>query len=421
MPTEVIMPKVDMDMDTGTIVDWHASEGKKVQKGDALFDIETDKATMEIESPETGILQFIAAAKGTRVPIGGNVAWIFAEGEEIIAPPGIQKSSNSTPAKIADHESSAAKSIISHPGVATANGACRATPVAKRIAKSNNIDLAGIKGSGPRGRIIKADVERALNVQALQTSIMPPPFPLTDARKIADDLGIKYREIAVDRMRVTIADRVSQSKATVPHFYLNSDCRIDDLLSLRAQINRTIGDEISKKISINDLLVRACALALKAVPQANASWAGDRIIQYVSANISVAVAVEGGLMTPVVRDAQNKDVQTLAAEIYDLAARAKAGKLARKEYQGGSFSISNLGMYGVKSFNAVINPPEGMILAVGKANRQIVAGADDRPEAATIITVSLSCDHRVIDGAIGARWLGKFQNLVENPAALLLK
>ena len=222
-------------------------------------------------------------------------------------------------------------------------------------------------------------------------------------------------------MRSVIAARLSVSKATVPHFYLEQDCKIDALLALRAQINKVLSSAGGNKISLNDFLVRACALALRAVPQANASWAGDRIIQYGSANISVAVAIEGGLVTPVVRDAQIKDVQAISVEIADIAERARTGKLAKREYQGGSFSISNLGMYGVKAFTAIINPPESMILAVGQGRPQIVVGEGDLPETATILSVTLSCDHRVVDGAVGAQWLSQFQNFIENPAALLLK
>ena len=420
MPTEVIMPKVDMDMEAGTVAVWHVAEGKRVEKGDALFDIETDKATMEIESPQTGILQFIAAREGDEVAIGGNVAWIFAEGEEIVAPRGAgDLPAPDAPGPKPDLGSGGAeKPEIADLGP---NGKYRASPLARRIAKSNDMDLAGVTGSGPRGRIIRADIDQALAEQALKSPAQPQPGTITDAKKIADGLGLGYTEIKIGRMRAIIAARLSESKATVPHFYLEQDCKIDALLTLRTQINNVVNANGGKKISLNDFLVRASALALQAVPQANASWAGDRIIQYNSANVSVAVAIKGGLVTPVVKDAQRKDVQTISVEIADLAERARTGKLAKRDYQGGSFSISNLGMYGVKAFTAIINPPESMILAVGQGRLQIVVGEDGLPETATIMSVTLSCDHRVVDGVVAAQWLSHFRKLIENPAAMLLK
>ena len=221
-------------------------------------------------------------------------------------------------------------------------------------------------------------------------------------------------------MRSVIASRLTESKNTVPHFYLNADLEIDALLTMRAQINLVLENSGSKRVSVNDLLIKASAAALTAVPEANASWDGDNIIKYEGAHISVAVSVDGGLITPVVRDAQKKDIQTISAEIGDLAARAKTGKLSSQEYQGGSFSISNLGMFGVKSFTAIINPPQSMILAVGQGTPQFIPDGEGKPKLVTVMCVTLSCDHRVVDGALGAVWLKKFKELVENPAALML-
>lgn len=418
MPTEVIMPKVDMDMEAGTVAVWYATDGQNVTKGDALFDIETDKATMEIESPQTGVLRFVTAKEGDQVAVGNTVAWIFTEGEVQTAPDG---KPDNVPCAQENTDASDPVSKIQQGGETGMKGKHRSSPLARRLAATNNIDLATVSGSGPRGRIVRADIEKAMASDAGNGVAAQPPVPRSDPRKIADALGLEYTEIEVDRMRSVIAARLTESKTTVPHFYLETECRIDALLALRTQLNNVVAiAEADRKISLNDLLVRACALALRAVPEANASWAGDSIIRYASANISVAVAVEGGLLTPVVRDAQDKDVQTISEEIADLAGRAKAGKLAKREYQGGSFSVSNLGMYGIKSFQAIVNPPESMIMAVGQGQKQVVVGENGQPETATIMCVNLSCDHRVVDGVVGARWLSHFQTCIENPAALLL-
>ena len=379
-----------MDMSSGTIAGWHKAEGEIVAKGEALFDIETDKATMEVESPGTGTLHFVSAKNGDIIPIGQTVGWLFAEGEQVVQPTG-------------------------------SDGKKRATPLARRVAKRLNLDIHSINGSGPRGRIVCADVKEAAEVD--------PPSLLSDtiksgdktgAQKTADDLGLAYTKVPVTRMRSVIASRLTESKNTVPHFYLNADLEIDALLTMRAQINLVLENSGSKRVSVNDLLIKASAAALTAVPEANASWDGDNIIKYEGAHISVAVSVDGGLITPVVRDAQKKDIQTISAEIGDLAARAKTGKLSSQEYQGGSFSISNLGMFGVKSFTAIINPPQSMILAVGQGTPQFIPDGEGKPKVVTVMCVTLSCDHRVVDGALGAVWLKKFKELVENPAALML-
>lgn len=432
MPTEVIMPKVDMDMETGTVAVWHLEEGASVEKGDALFDIETDKATMEVEAPASGSLHFIAAQKDDVIPIGGNVAWIFSKDEKVVAPAGATTEIKSEVKVIAVTESdtnaekpseqTSPAATIDPTSAPQNNSRIRATPLAKRIARLKGIDLGLVNGSGPRGRIVKADVNTYLSSTPVITEVSKhvQSCSALNAKSTADKLGISYSEIPVDRMRATIASRLTQSKSTVPHFYLDIDCNIDALLKFRKEINVALEAAGSKKLSINDMLIRASALSLAAVPQANASWAGDRILQYDDANISVAVAIEGGLITPVVKQAQLKNMQAISAEVFDLAGRARSGKLSQSEYQGGSFSISNLGMFGVKSFNAIINPPESMILAVGKAARQFVPDENGAPIVATILSVTLSCDHRVVDGAMGAKWLQHFQNLLENPILLTL-
>ena len=421
MPIEVILPKVDMDMSSGTIAGWYKAEGEIVAQGEALFDIETDKATMEVESPGTGTLHFVSAKKGDIVPIGQTVGWIFSKGEQVVSPAG-SGSNDSQFNTIAETAPAIEIPNVEKTKTASLNaGGKRASPLARRVAKKLNVDLFTVDGSGPRGRIVCADIETAArsNQPSLPAKIATIGAK-TGAQKTADDLGIAYTKVPVDRMRSVIASRLTESKSTIPHFHLNADLEIDALVTMRAQINLVLKESGSKTVSVNDLLIKASAAALKAVPEANASWDGDTIIKYDDAHISVAVAIDGGLITPVVRNAQKKDIQTISAEISDLATRAKTGKLTSQDCQGGSFSISNLGMFGVKSFTAIINPPQSMILAVGQGALQFIPDNDGKPKLANIMSVTLSCDHRVVDGALGAIWLKKFKELVESPAALLI-
>ena len=421
MPIEVILPKVDMDMATGKIADWHRAEGELVNEGEALFDIETDKATMEVESPGTGTLHFVSAKKGDEVPIGQVVAWLFSNGEEVVAP-----AVAAAPAKVPSPDESAALQTneIMSAAASSSGKSLRATPVARRLAKDRGIELTLIVGTGPRGRITRADVE---DFDGSKSDVDVAPSvgsgitsAETGAQKAADNLGLSYDLIPVGKMRAVIAKHLAESKSTVPHFYLDADIHLDALLALRNQFNAPVAEIEVRKISINDFLVRACALALKKVPKANAAWDGDHIVQYRNAHISVAVAVDGGLLTPVVREAETKGLREVSDEIADLAERARAGKLGSDELKGGSFSISNLGMFGVKSFNAIINPPEAMILAVGQGVKQFVPDDNGNPKLATVVSVTLSCDHRVVDGALGAVWLQEFKSLVENPLEIVL-
>ena len=410
-----------MDMSSGTIAGWYKAEGEIVAQGEALFDIETDKATMEVESPGTGTLHFVSAKKGDIIPIGQTVGWIFSKGEQVVPPAG-SGSKDSYFNTIAETAPTIEILNVEKTKTASLNaGGKRASPLARRVAKRLNVDLFTVDGSGPRGRIVCADVETA--ARSNQPSLSAKTVKIgakTGAQKTADDLGIAYTKVPVDRMRSVIASRLTESKSTIPHFYLNADLEIDALVTMRAQINLVLKESGSKTVSVNDLLIKASASALKAVPEANASWDGDTIIKYDDAHISVAVAIDGGLITPVVRNAQKKDIQTISAEISDLAARAKTGKLTSQECQGGSFSISNLGMFGVKSFTAIINPPQSMILAVGQGALQFIPDNEGKPKLVNIMSVTLSCDHRVVDGALGAIWMKKFKELVESPAALLL-
>lgn len=414
MPVEVILPKVDMDMASGTIAEWHKAEGETVTAGEPLFDIETDKSSMEVESPGNGTLHFVSAHVGDEVPIGQVIAWLFAEGEAVEAPAGCAAPQRAAkPAQVVE---------VAPPPVSALNGreGLRATPLARRVAREKSIELADVTGTGPRGRITRADVEGFTPTAETASPPAQRPAAKTGAQATADALGIDYDLIPVSKMRAVIAARLTESKSTVPHFYLDADIQLDALLALRAQINEAGAKNDEPKISINDLLVKASAIALKAVPRANASWDGENIVQYQGAHISVAVALDDGLVTPVLRDVQAKGLHAVSAEVADLVQRAKSGKLSAAEMKGGSFSISNLGMFGVKSFNAIINPPESLILAVGQAQQQFLPDDEGNPKLVTVMSVTLSCDHRIVDGALGAQWLQEFKALIENPLKIVL-
>ena len=425
MPIEVILPKVDMDMLSGKISFWLKSEGDAVEQGEALFEIETDKATMEVESPGTGTLQFVTAQPGDDVPIGHAVAWIFEQGEEIVAPSLSDDLVSRNKNLVEENDANGANAHLpkeDQPGKNANSLKVRATPLARRIAKESKIDLADIVGSGPKGRVTKADVELELSKveKSRQSSAVTTDEVKKGEEKVVVDLALGYSTTPVTKMRSVIARRLTESKTTIPHFYLNADVELDALLNLRSQLNLAIEAEGLKKISVNDFLIKACANALKDVPDANVSWDEDKIIRYDQANVSVAVSIDGGLVTPVVRNAEAKSIKAISYEVADLVLRAKSGKLSNREYQGGSFSISNLGMFGVKSFNAIINPPESMILAVGQGTKQFVPDAEGKPVLKTLMSVSLSCDHRVVDGALGAKWLNHFVKNVENPVTMIL-
>ncbi len=454
MPVEVIMPKVDMDMANGIIAQWHAKEGDTVVEGEPLFDIETDKSNMEVEAPASGVLRQVAASNGDTVDIGVCIAQIYAQDEALVSqvdaasiqhgsPPSHASESEVRRAAIvganhagnvassqplaADADTHATSMATSVADVVKLTGVrsdqtekVRATPLARKIAGQLGVSLDSVNGSGPRGRITKSDVERAAaSTRMVETPVSAPDSVGASTAQL-DALGIAYTRLPVGRMRTTIAQRLSDSKSSIPHFYLECDCRVDTLQAYRKQLNEALGADNSLKISLNDLIVMAAAKALEAVPEANVSWAGADIIQYQDANISVAVSVEGGLMTPVVRGAQAKSIKILSAELGDLSARARQGKLSPNEYQGGSMSITNLGMFGVQRFQAIINPPEAMILAVGSASRQIVVDDNDQPAVANVMSVCLSCDHRVLDGVVAARWLQAFKARIENPIQLML-
>jgi pyruvate dehydrogenase E2 component (dihydrolipoamide acetyltransferase) len=402
MPIEVILPKVDMDMASGTISRWLVKDGDRVRKGATIFEIETDKSTMEVESPGDGTIGQISAKEGAVVPVGVAVAFIFGEGEDagaIRLPQAASKAVEAPKLQIA----SAEIAPISR-GDSTKP---RATPLARRIAREHGLDLAAIAGQGPRGRIRAEDVQQHL--KAPQPAPAPAPTPAAPA-------GDDYHLVPIDGMRRTIAERLTLSKTTVPHFYLSAACDMAKLLALRGEINAV---ESLPKLSVNDFIVKALALALRQVPEANARWSDAGIRQYRAVDVSVAVAVEGGLVTPVVRAACAKSLGAIAAEVKDLAARARDRKLQPADYAGGTTTLSNLGMYGVERFAAIINPPQATILAVGAATRRpVVVGEEIR--IGTRMDCTLSCDHRVVDGAVGARLLAAFRDLIETPLRLLV-
>lgn len=427
MPTEIILPKVDMDMTSGKIAVWHVSEGTKVAVGTPIFDIETDKAAMEIESTGAGVIHHIVAKPGDVVEIGRTVAWLYAEGEPVGARPGSQPVQAAVPATAAIALPQKLNGAA-HSGQDVPAGRHRASPLARKLAKAAGIALAGIAGSGPHGRITRHDVEShavakppaAMTVAAVPVTT-PRPEILPDEKVLALYEPGTYDLAPHDNMRRTIAKRLVASKSTVPHFYLSTDCRLDDLLTARDRLNGRSpkAGPGAYKLSVNDFLIKALALALRDVPAANASWTEAGMLRHKRIDVGVAVAVDGGLFTPIIRNADLKTLAELTHEMKDLAERARTRKLSPGEYQGGTTSLSNLGMFGVKQFDAIINPPQATILAVGAGLKQ-PAVVNDTLTIATLMTATLSCDHRVVDGALGAAVLLAFKGYVEDPVRMLM-
>ncbi len=433
MPTEILMPALSPTMEEGTLAKWLVSEGDAVSSGDLLAEIETDKAMMEFEAADDGVVGRILVPEGSaNVAVNTPIAILLAEGEsaEDAAPPVVEapapvpapaSAENAAPVPGEDQPAPP-------PAPATTAGGERifASPLARRIAADKGLDLARIRGTGPHGRIIKADVEGAAEapppMAAAPATAAPAPAlsaPTPSAEAVMRLYqGRDYTELPLDGMRRTIAARLTEAKQTIPHFYLRRDIRLDALLELRARLNERLAAR-SVKLSVNDFIIKACALALQTVPEANAVWAGDRILQLAPSDVAVAVAVDGGLFTPVIRDAETKSLSMLSAEMKDMAKRARGRALAPHEYQGGSFAISNLGMFGIEGFDAVINPPHGAILAVGAGVRKPVVGADGALSVATMMSCTLSADHRVIDGALGAQLLQAIVGNLENPLLML--
>jgi pyruvate dehydrogenase E2 component (dihydrolipoamide acetyltransferase) len=436
MPIEILMPALSPTMTEGNLAKWVKKEGDAIKAGDVIAEIETDKATMEVEAVEEGTLGKIVVAEGTQgVAVNAVIALLLEEGESADAlskavapkPAPAPEASKTEPAKAEAPKAEAAPAP--KPAAADHGERVFATPLARRMAEQAGVDLAGVTGSGPNGRIVKADIEAAAGKPkaAPQAAAAPEAAPkaaaaapaaaaLTKEKVVALAGNVPYTEFPNSSMRKVIAKRLTEAKQTVPHFYLTVDCEIDQLLKIRAELN---GRGDGHKISVNDFVIRASALALKKVPAANASWSDDVILQWSQADIAVAVAIEGGLITPIIKQAEGKGLATISSEMRDLGARAKAGKLKLEEFQGGTFSISNLGMFGIKEFSAVINPPHGCILAVGAGEQRPVV-KNGALAIATVMSCTLSVDHRVVDGAVGAAFLKAFKGLIEDPLSMLL-
>jgi pyruvate dehydrogenase E2 component (dihydrolipoamide acetyltransferase) len=432
MPIELKMPALSPTMEEGTLARWLVKEGDKVSSGDLLAEIETDKATMEFEAVDEGIVTQILVAEGTDgVKVGAVIAMIQGEDED--AAPSAAAPVQSVPPVAADKVAStvqAVEPIAAAPRPQTAaashvpsqnNDRVIASPLAKRIANNKGLDLTAVAGTGPNGRIVKADVE-ALSGESRSTVAATAPnaslrTEAPAAKPTAIDTDIPHEVIKLSNMRKTIARRLTESKQQVPHIYLTVDVRLDALLKLRGELNASL-ESRGIKLSVNDMLIKALALTLIQVSACNVSFAGDNMLQYSRADISVAVSVPTGLITPIVTDAANKSLSKISTEVAELAARAKDGKLQPHEYQGGTASISNMGMMGIKQFDAVINPPQAMILAVGAGEKRPYI-VDDALAIATVMSVTGSFDHRAIDGADGAMFMKVFKELVEKPLGLV--
>jgi len=419
MATEVILPKVDMDMATGTIAGWHVEDGATVKKGQPIFDIETDKAAMEIESPADGVIKLGGAKKGDVIAIGAVVAMIYGAGETAKSFTQVAAQAPvATPAQAAQTANAVTPAQAQQ---SNKSEGIRATPLARRLARQKGIKLESIVGSGPHGRIVAEDVAEAKHIPAPYAAA---PLHITSAD--SQSVRAMYAEGSfdvkpLDGMRRIIAQRLTQSKQTVPHFYLSATCTIDQLLAIRERLNLHSPKEgpAAYKLSINDFIIKAMALALQQVPDANVTFTDDGILQHRASDVGVAVSVEGGLFTPIIRNAEKKTLASISSEMKELATRARAKKLQASEYQGGSAAISNLGMFGVESFTAIINPPQATILAVGAAVERFIP-VNKQPVLATQMSVTLSCDHRAVDGAVGAKLLQVFKNLIEDPALMLV-
>ena len=418
MPIKILMPALSPTMEHGNLAKWIKKEGDKVSAGEVIAEIETDKATMEVEAVEEGVLAKIIVAEGAQeIPVNALIAVLLEEGEAAESLEAfIQQSSEPAAAAKAKSEPKIEKlvpapAVVDKPAsiaVSTAsnkNTRIFASPLAKRVAAMEGVSLASLTGTGPHGRIIKADVFAGGGQ--------------IKAKGVVTRNSEEYKTVPNNNMRKIIAKRLLESKLTVPHFYLSIECMMDSVLAARVELNTSFGEDKSKKLSVNDFVIMAAAKALKDVPEANASWSDEAIMLYNNVDISIAVAIDGGLITPVIRNADQKAITVISSEMKDLAKRARENALKPEEFQGGGFSISNLGMYGVKNFNAIINPPQGCIIAVGMSSKRAVI-VDDKIEMRTMMDVNLSCDHRVVDGAVGATFLASFKKYMESPILMFI-
>ncbi|MBX9841112.1 MAG: pyruvate dehydrogenase complex dihydrolipoamide acetyltransferase [Xanthobacteraceae bacterium] len=457
---DVLMPQLGETVAEGKITKWFVAAGAAVKPGDNLFEIETDKVSMEVPSITAGTLTEIRVQAGDVAPVGAVVAIIAGEGGATASAPAASAPQAPTASKPAPASPSfvpaqagtqgqglgprfrgderAVRSAnlaydnldpffeVRTPsrnfGPAKTSGGTHVTPLARRLAGENGIDLARVSGSGPRGRIVAADVEKAIGSGAGRAAPAIATGVSADQVKALYQ-GVDFEEVPLDGMRRTIATRLVEAKQTIPHFYLTTDVTMDALMRLREEANAgapKAGEAAAYKLSVNDFVIKALALALQRVPAANAVWAGDRILRFRHSDVGVAVAIDGGLLTPVIRSAEAKSLSAISNEMKELAGRAKDKKLKPAEYQGGSSAISNLGMYGVREFSAIINPPHATILAVGASQRRPVEADDGAVKFVSQMTVTLSCDHRVVDGALGAELLAAFKALIENPVMMLV-
>ncbi|MCJ2134764.1 pyruvate dehydrogenase complex dihydrolipoamide acetyltransferase [Methylobacterium sp. J-026] len=468
MPINVLMPALSPTMEKGNLAKWLKKEGDPIKSGDVLAEIETDKATMEVEAIDEGVLAKILVPEGTAdVPVNDLIAIIAGEGEDVsaaaaggapkAAPNGAAQAESKAKPSPADQNTTPGGGHMSYERVNEApegaqpgstseqstGGRVFASPLARRIAKQEGVELGAVQGSGPHGRIIARDVQAA---KASGATKAPAPQAAAEAPKAAAPApkpapaggapaGLtvdqvrgffakdSYEEVPLDGMRKTIAKRLTEAMQVAPHFYLTVDCELDALMKLRETLNGSAAkDKDGKpafKLSVNDFVIKAMGLALTRVPAANAVWAEDRILRFKQAEVGVAVAIDGGLFTPVIRRANEKTLSTISNEMKDFAARARAKKLKPEEYQGGVTSVSNLGMFGIKHFTAVINPPQSSILAVGAGEKRVVV-KDGAPAVVQVMTATLSCDHRVLDGALGAELVSAFKGLIENPMGMLV-
>lgn len=419
MPINILMPALSPTMTDGTLAKWLKKEGDKVKAGEVIAEIETDKATMEVEAVDEGVIGKILVAAGTaNVLVNAPIAILLEEGEDassMKAAPVAAPAPTAAAPQAAVVQSTPAASIV----VASSGSRVFASPLARRIAEQKGIDLKSVSGSGPHGRIVKSDVENAkagAPVVVPQSAKPSPAMSGPDAKQLADMLGMAYTEIPNNNIKKVVARRLTEAKQTIPHFYLTVDCVLDNLMAAR-QVMNDAADGVYK-LSVNDFIIKANAMALKAYPPANTSWTDAAILQYQHADISIAVATPNGLITPIIKKAETKSLSEISIEMKDLAKRAKDGKLKPEEFQGGTFSISNLGMFGVKNFQAIVNPPQSCIMAVGAGEQRAVV-ENGAVVIRTVMSVTLSTDHRSVDGAVGAEYLQHFKRFIENPVMML--
>ena len=427
MSVNILMPALSPTMEEGTLAKWLVKEGDRIQSGDLIAEIETDKATMEFEAVDEGIIGKLLVSEGSEgVKVNSPIAVILDDGEELKMSETVDLvvGKGQTKPEVTTQE----VAEIQNPSmnvVKTSSTRVFATPLARRLAREKGIDLGSVSGSGPHGRIVKTDI-LDLNVSDVDTNqeSLANPVLRTHAQQASGSsipnlyADREYKEIPLNSMRKTVAARLTEAKQNIPHFYLRKEIKIDELLQVRSRMNAHLAEK-NNKLSINDFIIKSCALALQSVPTANAIWAEDKILQLKPSDIAVAVSVEDGLFTPVIRDADTKSLSNISKEMKELAKKARSKKLMPNEYQGGSFSISNLGMFKVDNFDAVINPPHGAILAVGRSLKRPIVNDDDSISVANLMSLTLSVDHRVIDGALGAELLQSITKYLEDPVLML--